>query len=71
MYWIPKTHKNPTGAHFITASKICSKQTTQLFPISLSSYTPKLKIFIKMLNSYEIITSYGSYKILLQNSYNH
>ena len=24
MYWIPRMHKNPTGAHFIIASKICS-----------------------------------------------
>ena len=35
-----------------------------LFPLSLSSYTPKLKTFIEMLNSYQIITSFGSYKIL-------
>ena len=64
MFWIPKMHKNPTGACFITASKICSrKQTTLLFPISLSSYNPKSKMFIKMLNSYEIITSFGFYKI--------
>ena len=24
MYWIPKIHKNPTGARFIIASKLCS-----------------------------------------------
>ena len=24
MYWIPKMHKNPSGARFIVRSKICS-----------------------------------------------
>ena len=32
--------------------------------MSLSLHTPKLNIFIKMLNSYQIITSFGSHKIL-------
>ena len=32
MYWIPKMDKNPTGAHFIIASKICTtKQITKSF----------------------------------------
>lgn len=33
-------------------------------PIFLSSSTPKMKIFIKMINSDQIITSFGSDKIL-------
>ena len=37
-----------------------------LFPVSLSSYTSKLKAFMKMLNSYKIITSFGFW--VLQNS---
>ena len=48
MYWIPKMHKNQTGARFIIASETCS---TNLLPMSLSLHTPKLNIFIKMLNS--------------------
>ena len=28
IYWIPKMHKNPTGARFIIASKICSAKQT-------------------------------------------
>ena len=57
-YWACKIHKNPTGARFISASKICS--------ICFSSYTLKLNIFIKMLTCYQIITSY---KILTQSFY--
>ena len=37
-----------------------------LFAISLSSYTPKLKALMKMLNSYKSITSFGFW--VLQNS---
>ena len=65
MYWISKMHKNPTGVLFIIHLKYAPrKKFLNLFPMSLSSYTPKLKIFIKMLVSYQIITSFGSYKIL-------
>ena len=65
MYWISKMHKNPTGVLFIIHLKYAPrKKFLNLFPRSLSSYTPKLKIFIKMLVSYQIITSFGSYKIL-------
>ena len=60
MYWIPKIHKNPTGIHFT----ICFTKLLTILPMSVSSYTPKLKIFIKMLNSYQIMASFGSYKIL-------
>ena len=59
MYWIPKIHKNPTGIHFT----ICFTKLLNILPMSVSSYTPKLKIFIKMLNSYQIMASFGSYKI--------
>ena len=60
MYWIPKIHKNPTGIRFT----ICFTKYLNMLPMSLSSYPPKLKIFIKMLDSYQIMTSFGSYKIL-------
>lgn len=60
-YWAPKIHKNPTGARFISASKICS--------MCFSSYTLKLNVFIKMLNCYQIITTFGSYKISTQSFY--
>ena len=67
MYWIPKIpcNKNLTSARLSIESKICSiKKFLNLFPISLTLYTPKLKIFIKMLNSYQIINGLGSYNIL-------
>ena len=65
MYWIPKMHKNPTGACLIITSKICStKQSSKSVSNVLTSYTPKLKIFKKNQNSTQIITSFGSYKIL-------
>ena len=35
-----------------------------LFPMLLSSFTPKLKTFLKVLNFYQIITSIGSDKTL-------
>ena len=51
---IPEMHKNPTGVRFIIPSKTSSLQSKflNLFQMFLSSYTPKLKIFIKMLNYY-------------------
>ena len=41
-----------------------------LFPMSLSLYTPNLKIFKKMPHSYQIITSFGSDEIPTP-SFNH
>ena len=60
MYWIPKIHKNPTGASFIIASTIYStkKKNLNLIPMSSSLHTPKLKILIKILNSYKFITRF-------------
>ena len=56
MYWIPKIHKNRTSAGFIIASTICStKKNLNLILMSSSLYTPKLKILMKMLNSYEFL----------------
>ena len=69
MYWIPKTRENPTGARFIIVSKICSTNVN-LFLLSLSSYTPKLKTFMEMLYFYETIRSFESLKILT-TSFNH
>ena len=60
MYWIPKIHKNPTGIRFT----ICFTKFLNILPISVSSYPSKLRILIKMLNSYQIMASFGSYKIL-------
>ena len=31
MYWIPKMHKNPTGARYIIVSKICSTKPSSTF----------------------------------------
>ena len=58
--------KNPTGAPFIIASKnICfAKQISKSIPMLLSSFTPKLKTFLKVINFYQIITSIGSDKTL-------
>ena len=74
MYWIPKNprmHKNPTGARFtIPSKKFSSKLISRSVPMLLISYTPKLKISMKMLNSYQIIiiitfSNYNNtYKIL-------
>ena len=65
MYWIRKMHKNPIGARFIIAFKYAlQNKFLNLFPMSLTSYALKLKIFMKMISSYLIITSFESYKIL-------
>ena len=66
MYLIPKMHKNPPppGAPFIIVSKICS--TKQIFK-SISNVF-KLIYFVKILSSHQIITSFGSYKILTHHS---
>ena len=67
-YWIPKLYKTPVGARFIIASKICStKQISKSFSKSLRSYTPKLKIFIKILSSYQIYL----YIPMKKNTYDH
>ena len=58
-------HKNLTGARLIIESKICSiKKISKSVSNTLNLYTPKLNIFIKMLNSYQIINGLGSYNIL-------
>ena len=45
MYCIYKMDKNPIGASFITASKICSsKQISKSISHVLRPYTPKLNI---------------------------
>ena len=41
-----------------------------LLPMPLSSCTPNSKFFTKMLHSHQIITRFGSYKILTP-SFNH
>ena len=49
LYWmIPKMLKNPLGTRFIIAAKISSTIFLNLVLMCLSSYTPKLNIFIKM-----------------------
>ena len=68
MYWVPKMHKNPTGAHFIIASKyVPQNKFLNLFPMSLHS---QIENFHKNTKFYQIITSFGSYKILTP-SFNH
>ena len=62
MYWIPKMHKNSTCARFNTTSKICyTKEFLNLFQMFLRLYTPKLKIFIKMLNFYQIFLGFAKF----------
>ena len=58
-------HKNPAGACFIIATKYAlQSKFLNLFPMFLSLYTPKLKIFIKMLNSHQLTTCYAFYEML-------
>ena len=64
MYWIPKAHKNTTVVGFIIASKICStkqisKSVSNVFKLVYS----QIENFHNNVNSYQIITSFGSYKI--------
>ena len=65
MYWIPKMHKiqqmHVSSLHLKVALQ---SKFLNLFPMSLSWHAPKMKIFIKMLNSYQIVTSFWSCKIL-------
>ena len=63
MNWIPKMHKNSTGARSIIASKTCfakqiSKSVSNVFKLVYF----QIKNFHKMLNSYGIISSFGSKK---------
>ena len=71
MYWIPKIHKNPTGAHFIIAHKICStKQFSKSISNVLRLVYSQIKNFHrnpKFLSNY---TGFGSSKILTP-SFNH
>ena len=69
MYWIPKLHKNPTGARAIIASKVCcTKQVSKSVSNAFKLVTPEFRIFKKILNSYQIITSVRSYNILTHHS---
>ena len=51
MYWIPKMHKNQTGARFIIASETCSTKQISKSASNVFKLAPKLNIFIKMLIS--------------------
>ena len=64
-------HANPTEARFNMVSKIALQNKFQnLLSISLSSYTPKLKVLIKMLIFSQIVTSFRSDKVMTL-SFNH
>ena len=63
MNWIPKMHKNSTVARSIIASETCfakqiSKSVSNVFKLVYF----QIKNFHKMLNSYGIISSFGSKK---------
>ena len=48
MYWIPKMHKNPTGANSIIASKICfTKQISKSVSNVLKLVQFQIEIFHK------------------------
>ena len=68
MYWIPKLHKNPVGARFIIASKLCStkqlsKSVSKVFKLVFSQIE-KFHKHEKFL--YHSTTNFGSYKTLTQ-----
>lgn len=61
----PSFHLNLCLQRFIIASKIYLKSKfLNLFSMILSSYTPSWKFSLKMLNPYQILTIFGSYKTL-------
>ena len=65
MQWIPKIHKNSTSVRFIIASKIRStKQIYKSFSNAFQLVYSWIGTFHKNVNSYQIIKSFGRYKIL-------
>ena len=65
IYWIPKMHKNPTGAHFIIACEICStKQFSKFlsnfkkFCVLQTSDAINIKTLAKSIAVYDFSTLY-------------
>ena len=65
MYWIPKMHKNPTGARYIIVSKICSTKPSSTFGSNVFKF-----VYFQITNFHKntkFLSNYNKF-LVLQNS---